>query len=243
MNPNRTILGRRLAGLRGQYGVTAFAAAAASGTPQTMMTATETGERVADLPLIVCKNNHKDFVSMTRYRGRFTTTKNRQCTSDLKRDPQDREVRRYLDANPRFRGKVVTCLGLRAQESSGRAKAKPLVEYNREHGVAGREWYVWLPIHAMTLEEVWATIEGAGQKRHYAYDLGMTRLSCCFCIMSSVGDLRIAAKHRPELYREYVELEREIDNTLIMPRKKKGVAEKRFLPEITGISIEERDAA
>ena len=48
MNPNRTPLGRRLAALRGEYGVSASAVSAASGTLQTMMTATETGDRVAD---------------------------------------------------------------------------------------------------------------------------------------------------------------------------------------------------
>lgn len=48
MNPNRTPLGRRLAALRGEYGISASAVAAASGIPQTMMTATETGDRVAD---------------------------------------------------------------------------------------------------------------------------------------------------------------------------------------------------
>lgn len=48
MNPNRTPLGRRLAALRGEYAVSASAVAASSGIPQTMMTATETGDRVAD---------------------------------------------------------------------------------------------------------------------------------------------------------------------------------------------------
>lgn len=44
----------------------------------------------------------------------------RQCTSDLKRGPIQREVRRYAKANG-FKT-IVNCLGLRAQESPGRAK-------------------------------------------------------------------------------------------------------------------------
>lgn len=48
MNPNCTQLGRRLAALRSEYGTTAFAIASATGTHQTMLTATETGDRVAD---------------------------------------------------------------------------------------------------------------------------------------------------------------------------------------------------
>lgn len=44
----------------------------------------------------------------------------RQCTSDLKRGPIQREVRSYAKANG-FKT-IVNCLGLRAQESPGRAK-------------------------------------------------------------------------------------------------------------------------
>src|SRR5262249_46314776 len=43
-----------------------------------------------------------------------------QCTSDLKRGPIEREVRRYADA--RGFAIIVNVLGLRAEESAGRAK-------------------------------------------------------------------------------------------------------------------------
>lgn len=193
---------------------------------------------IGDLSFLVCQNENKDFIEMTRRRGSFPITSARQCTADLKRDPIEREVRRFIDANPRFGRKIVTCMGIRAQESSKR-KGMAAFTRNGRGSKAGRDWYHWLPIHDMTLDEVWATIKAAGQKRHYAYDLGMTRLSCCFCIMGSASDLTTAAKARPALYREYVELERELDNTLVMPRKGKDGAIKRFLPEITGIAIDE----
>jgi len=49
-------------------------------------------------------------------------------------------------------------------------------------------------------------------RHHPAYDLGMPRLSCCFCIFSPRSALLLAGKHNPELLAEYVELERSIDH-------------------------------
>lgn len=46
--------------------------------------------------------------------------------------------------------------------------------------------------------------------RHPAYDLGMSRLSCIFCIMASNKDLKIAAKHNPTLLARYTEVESKI---------------------------------
>ena len=45
---------------------------------------------------------------------------------------------------------------------------------------------------------------------HPAYDLGMPRLSCCFCIFSPRSALLLAAKHNPALLAEYVAVEKRI---------------------------------
>jgi 3'-phosphoadenosine 5'-phosphosulfate sulfotransferase (PAPS reductase)/FAD synthetase len=68
----------------------------------------------------------------------------------------------------------------------------------------------WLPLHAWTTSEVWQRIRASGVRHHYAYDLGMPRLSCCFCIFSPRSALLLAGKHNPELLAEYVALERKI---------------------------------
>lgn len=204
---------------------------------------------IGDLPLIVTKSTNRTFWSLVRDRGMFPSPQQRGCTSELKRGPIEREIRRYLKANPRFQNTVVNCMGLRAEESSNRAKKAMLVnESERERlagkkmsrGANGREWWVWLPIHGMTLDEVWASIAGAGEKRHYAYELGMSRLSCSFCIMSNKSDLCTAARARPDLYREYVELEREIGQTMFGPAKD---GTKKTLEEITGIAVDQDERA
>ena len=82
---------------------------------------------------------------------------------------------------------------MRAEESAAR-RSRPVVSRNARGSVAGRTWIDWLPIHGLTRREVFDTIAAAGQEPHWAYGRGMTRLSCSFCIMSSLADLRCAAR-------------------------------------------------
>jgi DNA sulfur modification protein DndC len=192
-------------------------------------------ETAGGLPLIVCRAV-KTFFEMVEHRGAFPTPQLRQCTSDLKRGPIEREIRRYLAKHPEFRGLVVNCMGLRAAESDARSKLETF-KLNRKNSVAGREWYDWLPIHEIGDRrgtEIFQIIADAGQKPHPAYAAGMTRLSCCFCIMASKQDLRTAALLKPELFAKYVETEKRLGQTMMMPRG--GV--KLGLEEITGIKAE-----
>jgi len=183
-----------------------------------------------DLDRIKCVAT-KTFFEMVGRRVMFPSPKYRQCTSDLKRGPIEREIRRYLNSNHEYGGLIVNCMGLRAQESTSRAKATPF-KFNDRNSKAGREWYDWLPIFEMSIEDVFASIKAAGQEPHWAYQAGMTRLSCCFCIMASKADLTTAAKLNPELYAQMVALEKRIDQTMMMPSKTKG---KQTLEQITGI--------
>lgn len=146
----------------------------------------------------------------------WPSASNRQCTSDLKRGPIEREVRRYMKANG-F-SKIVNCMGLRAQESNQRSKLA-VFKRNERNSIAGRDWYDWLPIHSMLTTEVFALISEAGQEPHWAYAAGNERLSCVFCIMASGRDLANGAKHNPELFKKYVELEEHTGYTMHMSRK------------------------
>ena len=78
---------------------------------------------------------------------------------------------------------------------------------------------------------MFALIARAGQQPHPAYAAGMTRLSCCFCIMASRQDLTTAARLVPALYARYVATEKRLGQTMMMP--KAGV--KQGLEEITGV--------
>lgn len=185
----------------------------------------------AGVPFIVARS-WKSLIDMTIHRfdvrpevPSFPSSANRQCTSDLKRDPIKREVRRF--AKKHGFTHIVNCMGLRAQESSKRAKKEVWKINKSEHGRAGRSWFEWLPIHALSTDEVFQTIRDAGQQPHYAYAQGNERLSCVFCIMASANDLMHGMEKRPELYALYCMIEKITGYSMHMSMK--------VLPEITGI--------
>lgn len=175
--------------------------------------------------------SRRTLLQMVKERGMFPSPQQRQCTSDLKRGPIEKAIRHYLKEHPEFKGLIVNCMGMRAQESHNRAKLNPL-KINQRNSKAGREWYDWLPIHDLTTDQVFKTIKDANQKPHWAYAAGMSRLSCCFCIMASKADLTTAAKLNPNLYAKYVALEHSIGQTMFAPDKSGA---KRTLEEITGV--------
>lgn len=178
----------------------------------------------AGLPFLVARAV-KTFFAMVEHRftvrpgpnsSCWPSASNRQCTSDLKRDPIMREVRRYMKEHGHL--VAVTCLGIRAAESPGRAKRATLSK-NLRGCTAGRQWFEWLPIHAMPTDEVFRVIDDAGQKPHWAYQAGNGRLSCVFCIMGSPRDLANGARHRPELLEKYLEIERRTGYTMHQSRR------------------------
>lgn len=175
----------------------------------------------------------KSFLGMVEARGMWPSAAYRQCTSDLKRGPIFKFIRNDLKA--RQATIAVNCMGLRAEESAARAKREPL-RYNKQESVNGRvtrHVWDWLPIFDKTTEEVFHSIASAGQKPFWAYEKN-ERLSCVFCIMGSLNDLRHGAIQNPNLYRKYVELEKRIGHTMFMKGK-----EPVYLEEHTGIKLSE----
>jgi DNA sulfur modification protein DndC len=160
----------------------------------------------------------KTFFEMVRRRAEkrpdvpaWPSSATRQCTSDLKRGPIYKFIRHDMKARGETLG--VNCMGLRAAESPGRAKRKPL-SVNQMLSKAGRTVYEYLPIHGLLEEEVFQAIANAGQKPFWAYGAGNRRLSCVFCIMGCASDLRNGRKYRPDLYKKYLSLEAETGWTM-----------------------------
>lgn len=175
----------------------------------------------AGIPFIVARA-HKTLLEMVerRFLNRpevpsWPSASTRQCTSDLKRGPIQREVRSYAKASG-FKV-IVNCLGLRAQESPGRAKRQAFRK-NETDSNSVLTWYEWLPVHDLQADAVFATISGAGQEPHYAYALGNERLSCVFCIMASRNDLKNGETHHPDLLEQYAALEARTGYTMHMNR-------------------------
>jgi 3'-phosphoadenosine 5'-phosphosulfate sulfotransferase (PAPS reductase)/FAD synthetase len=203
--------------------------------------ATTSGE-----PLQICRAR-RDLLEMVAERGMFPSPEQRQCTSDLKRGPITKVIRhltyaRKAAGNPAWH-LVVNCVGLRAEESAKRKKMIPF-HFDKKNSKAGREWYEWLPVHAMDEATVYATIAAAGQEPHIVYRMGMKRFSCVFCIYADDASLKRAAElvrdhpelvNDPHVYRNYAALERSTGQVMMMPTKTHG---RRSLEQITGIPAE-----
>jgi 3'-phosphoadenosine 5'-phosphosulfate sulfotransferase (PAPS reductase)/FAD synthetase len=142
----------------------------------------------------------------------------RFCTADHKRG-QIHTALTALAKEVRARGeakgrpvRILNCVGLRAEESPGRAKRPALVRDPRGSGRT-KVVDVWLPIQGWTEPEVWAECHASGAPIHPAYAAGLPRASCCFCIYAPEDALRIAGLAHPELLAEYVAVEQRIGHT------------------------------
>lgn len=155
-----------------------------------------------------------------RQAGRFDVApwpspKERWCTSDQKRAQVMKVMTSYatISLNRGVTGRqvrILNCMGLRGQESCNRSEL-PTFEFNKlASNKTKRHVDNWLPIHGWSVEQVWARIKKSGVPYHSAYDLGMPRLSCVFCIYAPYEALLLAAYHNKELLNDYVEVEKKV---------------------------------
>ncbi len=165
------------------------------------------------LRLVVQKAVNGDLLDRVRRRGKWPSPAMRWCTSDLKRGPCARTLttlaREVRESGVRRPVRILSCMGMRAEESNGRAKLEPYARDDRQTNGRRQVWR-WLPIHDWKVGEVWDRIRAAGTRHHPAYDLGMPRLSCRFCIFAPRSALLLAGEHNRELLDCYVDVEREV---------------------------------
>jgi 3'-phosphoadenosine 5'-phosphosulfate sulfotransferase (PAPS reductase)/FAD synthetase len=145
------------------------------------------------VPLHVISRS-QDLLSHVEQRGMWPSSTTRYCTSDHKRAQVSKVITRLVNDHIAEYGvhvHVLNCMGLRAQESSARAKKAP---FERNEYLSNRKRTVdnWLPIHEWTESQVWDLIRSKGLPYHYAHDLGMPRLSCVFCIFAPREALLLA---------------------------------------------------
>ncbi len=152
-----------------------------------------------------------DLLERVRRRGKWPSNMQRYCTSDFKRGPISRVYTMLAKKIPNKPAKLLVCMGLRAEESPARKK-KPAYFNDFALSNGQKQIDVWLPIHQWTTVQVWDCIKKSGVPHHSAYDKGMPRLSCVFCIFAPKSALIIAGKHNPKLLDEYVKVEKEINH-------------------------------
>ena len=136
----------------------------------------------------------------------------RYCTSDHKRVEVNKLITALADAHKAKTGskkpaRILNALGLRAQESASRAA---MDAFGRQTDTSNQTVDRWYPVHRWHESRVWDVIEESGVPYHEAYDLGMRRLSCAFCVFAQKSDLMVAAAHNPDLFHTYLELEEKV---------------------------------
>jgi 3'-phosphoadenosine 5'-phosphosulfate sulfotransferase (PAPS reductase)/FAD synthetase len=188
----------------------------------------ETVERCAvalGLPLIVVRREAGDMVA--RWESRFANGKARYtelrtynligpwssaslrfCTSELKAQV----IGPYLAR--RFAGqRIVQVIGIRREESTGRKTtpiSKPDERFAKPGNRAGTWMMLWHPGVDWLTEEVFDCHNRHALPLHEAYTAyGSGRLSCAFCILASIADLRAAASAAGnlDLYQHLVAME------------------------------------
>ena len=144
---------------------------------------------------------------MVRSRGKFPSPAQRQCTSDLKRNPIQTWIRRSCTS-----GVIVNCMGLRAEESAARAKRLTLTR-DRAMTNSKRTVWNWLPIHGWSEIQVRSYLAERDIPLHPVYDY-LNRFSCQVCIYMSKHDLTAVQTNNPTAFNRIAELEREIGFTM-----------------------------
>jgi 3'-phosphoadenosine 5'-phosphosulfate sulfotransferase (PAPS reductase)/FAD synthetase len=101
-------------------------------------------------------------------------------------------------------GKTCPCSSCQGKERS-----------DRGNGASNTRRYVdeWLPVHSWTAGQIWERIRQAGTRYHWAYDAGLPRLSCCFCVLAPRNALVLAAQLNPQLAAEYAAVEERIGHS------------------------------
>ena len=136
----------------------------------------------------------------------WSTASMRFCTSELKTAVISRAL---VDRFPNQ--KILSVCGIRRQESPNRARAPVARVQPKLHSVSRRTSGLdWHPILDWSTQQVFDYLEQNRFPLHEAYKVyGSSRVSCCFCILSSLGDLTAAARcgANHDVYRALVRLE------------------------------------
>lgn len=134
------------------------------------------------------------FLDLCLWKGLFPSNVQRFCTDFLKVKPIQQVQEQELERSD----KVVTWLGIRADESAARADA---LEWEREFGPADNPeagFWKYRPIVTWTAAQVFDYIASKGLKPNPLYTMGMSRVGCLPCIMARKGEIAEIAKRFPE---------------------------------------------
>jgi 3'-phosphoadenosine 5'-phosphosulfate sulfotransferase (PAPS reductase)/FAD synthetase len=135
----------------------------------------------------------------------WSTANMRFCTSEMKVAICCR------DLVARFPGQTILSVsGIRREESTTRAKAAVCSPQQKLRSkTQATSGYNWNPLLPWTTEQVYTYHRDHDFSLHEGYGRGLSRISCAFCILSSLADLTASATdpRNHDIYHEMVDLE------------------------------------
>ena len=140
--------------------------------------------------------------STTNLIGPWSSASLRFCTSEMKIHVMSRAKRK-------LEGPIITVMGIRREESTGRAKTPYEARDTAMKRYGRDDCLIWNPVADWTREQVYAAHTAKSVPLHAAYGLGSTRLSCSFCVLANINDLTVASSQdgNLETYRQLVAME------------------------------------
>lgn len=124
----------------------------------------------------------------------WSTPSMRFCTSELKSAPIASKLVKLFPGQ-----RIISACGIRREEGNGKENSPrtnaPTSKLNKRLSNKGARTsgIDWNPIAAWSTTDVFAFCAARGFQMHEGYALGMSRISCRFCIMQDLSDQRVSA--------------------------------------------------
>jgi 3'-phosphoadenosine 5'-phosphosulfate sulfotransferase (PAPS reductase)/FAD synthetase len=158
------------------------------------------------------ENNRKRYAEMSCVKIilPWSTPSMRFCTSELKSAPIASKLVKLFPGQ-----RIISACGIRREEGNGKANSPrtnaPTSKLNKRLSSkrAKTSGIDWNPIAAWSTADVFALCAARGFQMHEGYALGMSRISCRYCIMQDLSDQRVSASvpANAPVYRTLVDLE------------------------------------
>ena len=153
-------------------------------------------------------------VTRLRFPQTASALNGRWCSAAVKIDVGNVALRNQS----RFDGRrTLFVTGERAEESRTRARYATLAPHDtdrRDSPRLRRHVDHWRPIHAMTTAEVWALVARHRVAPHPAYDLGVSRVSCMFCVFADPSQTATLRELAPGGFARIADYERRFGSTI-----------------------------
>lgn len=144
---------------------------------------------------------YEGFEDLSIKKKRVASTKARFCTQELKLYP----IHDFIHSNDLGNESTTMYIGIRADESPSRARLTEEVFDLDYYGC-----WIRRPLLKWTSDDVFAIMKKHGIEPNPLYKMGMKRVGCMPCIMSSLSEIKEIAKRFPEVIDKVSDLEKKV---------------------------------